>query len=281
MTEEQVFESNTDIEDSSKDIVICDNCGAEYDAHAAACPFCGYINPLGAEEKYMQKMQDIKSDLAQVDDEQIDAIKDEAKKSSKIVIITIVVVAVLLLVGVFLFNIYNSITTARATAHYDSLGLYEDDPLEAAKWNDEHMADLDSMYETGDIEGLVAYYAELAANKDYGAFNSWEHGFMVGQIYDMRFWLDCYERDQKLDDLVYHNIMFNLLYYYNGDYKKTTMPQEDYKFVEDEVQRQMKQLGISEDSLKELQAECLTDYGSADPVKVSDYCDSHEVLIKK
>ena len=38
------------------DKLICPNCGAEIEAKEPKCPFCGYINIPGAEEKFMREL---------------------------------------------------------------------------------------------------------------------------------------------------------------------------------------------------------------------------------
>lgn len=260
-------------------LVTCENCGAEFDIHEAKCPFCGHINPYGAEEKYMQQMQDIKSNLAQVDDEQIEVIKKETKKTGKIVLITLLsIVAVILVAGAILY-----VYTWKQIQHFESLGLYESDPLKAAKWNDEHLADMEAMYDAGDIDGLVEYYGKLYDEGNIGAFNSWSHSFLITQIYDLRFWTN-YLEDDKLDDLVIHQLMFNLLYYYNGDYKGTNMPDEDQTIIMEEVQKHLDKasdrFGITAELLEEMNTHCIGEYGYIDPAKVADYCDAHKEMFR-
>ena len=36
--------------------MYCTNCGAEIDENDASCPYCGYLNPYGAERKYMKDL---------------------------------------------------------------------------------------------------------------------------------------------------------------------------------------------------------------------------------
>lgn len=267
-----------DVRDSGT--VKCENCGAEINIHDSKCPFCGYINLYGAEEKYMQDMHDIKSKLAGVDDEQIEVIKGESKRGLKIVIITIVsVVCVAAAIIAVLM-----IRAKMMEKHYEDLGVYETDPLEAAKWNDIHLQDMDAMYEAGNIDELVDYYAKLEANGDIGAFNSWEHSFVITQIYNLRFWTKYLEDGSEVDELALHQIMFNILYYYNGDYKGTNMPEEDYDKILAEVESDIdllnRRFGITEEQIDKMNGECIGDYGYIDPEKVSRYCDKHKKMFR-
>lgn len=270
--------SDTNIAENEK--VICENCGAEFDIHEPKCPFCGHINMVGAEEKYMQDMEEIKDRLDHIDEEQVETIKQEVKKSWKLVII--IMASILAIVLIFAIALYAYQRTM--SAHFDSLGLYESDPLEVERWNDAHLADIEAMYEAGDIEGLVDFYGELSDSSNYGAFNNWEHAFLISQIYDLRFWMKYLDNGDKPDDLVLHQIMFNILYYYNGDYKGTLMPEEDYDIILDEVNKDTEKVcnifNISQKDLEEMNEECVGDYGYIDPNLVTKYCNEHKDLFK-
>lgn len=261
--------------------VVCENCGAEIDAHEAKCPFCGYINQAGAEEKYMQDMQEIKENLAQVDEEIKDIVKKETKKVGLIVLVTVLAIAVLLVIVLVIAVV--SVRTIRRDMGYSNLAIYEEEPLAAAKWNDEHLADMNAMYDAGDIEGLVEYYGKLEADGNIGAFNSWSHSFLITQIYNLRFWTK-YLDDKDLDDLTIHQVMFNLLYNYNGDYKGTNMPENDYEYMMAEVDVHMKKacdrFGITIQDLEQMNAQCVGGSGYVDPAKVADYCDANKDKFK-
>lgn len=264
-------------------LVKCDNCGAQFDIHEEKCPFCGYINPYGAEEKYMEDMDIIKTNLSKLDDEQAQLIKQERKRSYKIILITIICVICAVGIGIFIQMLYYG----RNNAHYAELGIYESDPIEVAKWNDEHLSELDKMYEDGDIEGLVDYFAKLSDDKDYGAFYNWEHNFVITQIYDLRYWGKSLEEDIEVgrdESFALHQLMFDILYYYNGDYMGTDMPEEDYEIVlkEADIQRDkvLDRYGITMEQLDKMNTACCGDTGYVDPQKVSDYVDAHSDMFR-
>ena len=48
-------------------MITCRECGAPIEELAERCPYCGAINELGAEHKYMQDMYDLKDDLKEVE----------------------------------------------------------------------------------------------------------------------------------------------------------------------------------------------------------------------
>ncbi|MBQ2896069.1 MAG: hypothetical protein IJE26_05105, partial [Oscillospiraceae bacterium] len=46
--------------------LICPNCGAECGAALSRCPYCGTLFAEGAEREYMDKLHDIREDMAEL-----------------------------------------------------------------------------------------------------------------------------------------------------------------------------------------------------------------------
>ena len=258
----------------------CESCGAKFDIHETKCPYCGSINIVGAEEKYMEKMQGIMDDLADVDDKQKDDIKKETKKNIKTIVITVSILAAGFLILIIAYSVYSK----SMEKHYDSLGVYESNPMEVAKWNEEHLFKLDEMYDNNDIDGLVKYYNELSASGDIGGFFSWEHSFLISQIHNLRFWMDDLSEASEVDSLTLNNVIFNILYIYNGDYNGTNLSEKDKTILLEEanihIDKVMKRFELTEADLKDMQNSCKMDSGYIDPEKVSNYIDKHSELFR-
>lgn len=62
-------------------MITCRECGAPIEELAERCPYCGAINELGAEHKYMQDMYDLKDDLKEVGNIPSEEIKAEVKSN--------------------------------------------------------------------------------------------------------------------------------------------------------------------------------------------------------
>ena len=58
-------------------MITCRECGAPIEELAERCPYCGAINELGAEHKYMQDMYNLKDDLKEVGNIPSEEIKAE------------------------------------------------------------------------------------------------------------------------------------------------------------------------------------------------------------
>lgn len=80
------------------DKVICQNCGASIYENEPACPFCGFINMEGAEDKFMRDVQKKEEELTQIPQLQKQDLKKSMSKSSKIIIITVLIAATILAV---------------------------------------------------------------------------------------------------------------------------------------------------------------------------------------
>ena len=53
---------------SDKERIVCTSCGASFDKDEPKCPYCGTLNPYGAEKEYKEKLEDIREKLDVVDD---------------------------------------------------------------------------------------------------------------------------------------------------------------------------------------------------------------------
>ena len=46
--------------------IECTNCGAVFDAGEPKCPYCGHINPMGAEAKFLRDLEKTRKELNQI-----------------------------------------------------------------------------------------------------------------------------------------------------------------------------------------------------------------------
>ena len=142
--------------------IECPNCGASYPPEETRCPYCGYINPEGAEAKYMDQLDEKRRDLDKVDDTARAGYHQEMKKGSgtalKIVIITALIIAAL--VGIW------SMAENRIFNHK------RDDYAEELVWEHSRFEEYDQMFEAGRYEDLIAAMAEDSEKHDVW---NWEH----------------------------------------------------------------------------------------------------------
>ena len=119
-------------------MIQCSKCGATIKESQAYCNYCGSINILGAEIDYLNKLENVRSDLAEMGDDSDEEFKKTVKLSTKYIII-ILAVAVVLILG--FFGIRYAVNKAEESHYYASYNEMQ-----------EIFAGLNAMYEAGDRE---------------------------------------------------------------------------------------------------------------------------------
>lgn len=210
--------------------VICPNCGAAIFENEASCPFCGYINLPGAEEKFMRDIKKTERDLSHIPDLQKAEYKKTISKSSKIIFIT---VGITVLIAVLILGIY--LLFDKVVFAYD-----ERDAKAQMLWNKENYPILDEMYANGDYEGIIEFENELyeknAKEKtDYQIYD-WQHSDFIRGYRDytmVESYIELLDMGEELsrygkEDLVYYCMWF---YYRQYDQEKTYMT-----FTDEEIE---------------------------------------------
>ena len=135
--------------------IKCPNCGADHDIHLPKCPYCGFMNPEGAEEKYLSDLEKTRQELDQVDEIAAENVKSEVKDSAKTLGKRLIIVAMILLVlgGIAL------LATRMDACERSGYELTE----EELKWQNEAFPKLDALYESGaylEASNLLNTYSE-------------------------------------------------------------------------------------------------------------------------
>lgn len=192
---------------------VCQNCGASYDIHEVECPYCGYINPEGAEEKYFRDLESTREGLDMVDDDAVSHYKSEIRSNSKAMLRRIILAAVVVLavIAVIAYLLH------RSEEQYADNRTAEEVTAEL-QWQNEHFPELDALYEAGDYEGLCELYL---------SFYEEEHDLWEYEHYDF---CEAYSRYLELDtDLEYLDesgstqdigtfLIYDTFYFYYRDY---------------------------------------------------------------
>lgn len=214
------------------DKVICPNCGAAIYENEPKCPFCGYINITGAEEKFMRDVQKTEADLSQIPEMQKKQLKKSLSKNSKIVILTISIVALIALV-VFGFHML---------MEYVYYGRNEYDPKAEMLWERENYPMLDEMLAEGKYEEIIEFeydlYKENSENKTNHSLMNWEHFHFISAYgnYDIfNKALAVMDNGEELseynaENLVYYGLWFYCRMYDNPYY---TYTEEEFEKIEE------------------------------------------------
>jgi len=131
---------------------ICEFCGAEFDEMLSKCPYCDSTNLKGAEAEYMDKLEDVRSDMEELAQMPAEETKKEFKKQTKFILLIIgIMLAVFLgLIG-FEFLLSSGLDKSKQEKQEEYL------------WKQENMSAFDEAYEQGNDEKLMEMYYEAAS----------------------------------------------------------------------------------------------------------------------
>ncbi|MBQ8599638.1 MAG: hypothetical protein IJ411_05940 [Oscillospiraceae bacterium] len=146
----------------------CPNCGAEYDDLEVQCPFCKTFNYQGAENQYMEKLEEIRSNMEELNDVPITVYKREVKQHLNF---SAKVVGGILLAVLLLFSFGWAVNACDAR-------LWKQDHQKILQWYDTNLPQMNRWYEAGDLEALSTFHQNLS-EEEYTAFYSWDHADVI------------------------------------------------------------------------------------------------------
>lgn len=149
--------------------IVCPNCGAGFSAEDARCPYCGELNPSGAESAYMNTLSELREDTSELVEHAQDDLDASLQRNVKRTIA--IVVGVVLALGA-LFAIGNFMDK-----HEERQELKSYQAREAFRV--QYFPEFDRLYEAGDYDALSSYVWSLMNDPGFDALFSWKHvGFL-------------------------------------------------------------------------------------------------------
>ncbi len=147
--------------------MYCTHCGAEIDEKDASCPYCGYLNPYGAERKYMKELEVIREKTDELDDHPEEYVKTEVKRKGRTAgFIFLIVLAMIAGLAMFFWGL-------NYILEHD---IFRDDAREEMEFRDRYIPELNQMLEEGrDEEAWVYMCDELFDEKGSSYLWNWEH----------------------------------------------------------------------------------------------------------
>ena len=145
--------------------MTCTNCGAGFDRNEPRCPYCGMINPCGAEKDYLDKLDRIRKqteDLGEVPGEEI---RSELKKSSRLLII------ILLVIG----GIIGALSGLAFLASKHQENAWRRQEVEEMAFERQYFKELNALYDEGDDEAVDDFLNAHMEEAGSGALFDWEH----------------------------------------------------------------------------------------------------------
>lgn len=161
------YERHTDLNFETKGEwpMYCGSCGAKLTEKDARCPFCGTLNPLGAEAIYMEKLENIRQDTEALGNTPPEEYNRQLKHHGRFALkISLIVVSVFLLLFLFFQGII------RFTDYQDKR-----EQRAQIAFQNEYFPILDHLYAEGDDEKVSEYLNELYEKDGSGALFHWKH----------------------------------------------------------------------------------------------------------
>ena len=207
--------------------VICPNCGASIYENEPKCPFCGYINIVGAEEQFMRDVQKTEDDLSQIPEMQKKHLKMTLSKNSRIIFVTITVVTVLIAV-VFGFHFFMENVL---------FGYEEMDPKAVMQWERQNYPILDQLYEEGNYDEIIEFehtlYEENDENETNYSLVNWEHYNFISvyrRYAEFEKVIALLDQGKEVSEYDAEELVYNGLWFYYQLYDKSY-----YEYTEEEI----------------------------------------------
>lgn len=237
--------------------LICPNCGAEIDASLPKCPYCGFINQEGAEDKFFDDLEVTREKLVELVDspEAGGAYKDEIKHSSsglikKIVIIAVIIMA-LVMAGITIDKLLHG------------SGSSKTDYSKEIAWQNEHFPELDKLYEEEKYDELIMKIGEFSED-DHEVWD-WNHYYFADAMDDYRC-IKSYLKDldkgdfDEVDGSLLTYAVFKFCY---RDYQWNVKDEKDIEILDgiasEVIEIAHKRMGFSDAMLEDFKAKVYKD----------------------
>lgn len=221
-------------------MIKCKECGALIEEQVERCPYCGAINEMGAEQQYMQDMDELKDDLEDLGNIPKEEITREVKKhlkfTGKTVVITLIVVAVLAVVLLLANKSWDIYMKVYEVTHH----IRSADAREQLLWEKENYPQLDEWYEEENYDALLDFYREYNYADSGIQYNmsNWEHYALLSYYDEYRECMDFWKRlkDGEIPYLYEYQSPFyeglDLVYSRNAMYRNDGLDEKDAATIE-------------------------------------------------
>ena len=145
--------------------IYCTNCGAMVGENEEKCPYCGMINPTGAEAAHMRRLQGIRREMEDMEDDVGEAyVRELKKKGSRAVKIAAAVVMLLIL-----------LVLLPAAVHMVEKNKSERQMKEEIAFEKKYLPELERIYAAGDDDATLEYLNSISGEDGAAALFGWRH----------------------------------------------------------------------------------------------------------
>ena len=224
-------------------MIICKNCGGEFDGRLSKCPYCGTMHKAGAYRAFRQKIADMIDSFL--------GLKEEVEHSvSRNILFSLL--KALLSVAVIL-GLAFAVSLMKNTNYYNDR-KYDEERLEDILWAEENPEKLDRAYAQKDLQAV-----EKLIYENTSVTYSWEHydAFQLLKAYNSISSME-YFSEYDLRDCLY--FLFYPEYYGNPE-KMNETDLAEYEKNREEILNVLVTMGYSESELHSIYDRCADSYG--------------------
>ena len=237
--------------------IKCPNCGAMFDPHEPKCPYCDYINPAGAQEKYMNALEEKRLRLDNVDEEAAELYHTEMKKKGRRLALTIGITVAVINLGIVFFALKDRFFKP-------SYERSPEDEIKEIAWQRENFPKLDELYKAGEYDKLLDLYRQFSSETPYHDLWNWSHFSFADCLVRFSIFTESmesyprYVREHNASAL--SSVVYSAFRFYYRDYDSDTkLSESDLAFLEglsayaEDIVRS--RLHFSDDEMAELRTE--------------------------
>lgn len=140
--------------------IVCMSCNGSYDDNLPKCPYCGSTNIKGAEKEYMEKLEEIREDMRELDEVPTEELHAAIRKQGRKLRNILMLIGAFVLLAAVIFLFINRTESKDYMAEY--------------LWQQEHYSKLNELYDSGQYDELEELYYELLQDENANMFD-WEH----------------------------------------------------------------------------------------------------------
>lgn len=180
----------------AKKMIICPNCGGEFDASLTCCPYCGTQNDEAAEREYLGKVRKINRNLRNLS-KRSDA--QMAGSAAKGVRRAVLILALIAGAALLIYGIMSALSRSEANRRKSNYAAIQ-----------ENFDTLDEYYEAGDYDAMLEYFNNIP---DDMTPYTWKHAPLCYSLNAMQevdgYWEQ--EKEETLDSYELTEILYDEL----------------------------------------------------------------------
>ena len=247
--------------------IYCKSCSATYDIHLPKCPYCGEVNEYGDELSYQEHLETIQDDMEEMIDDSLEGATDEMVQRGRGALKYFIIIGAAILSVIILALVAITLKDKKEAR----------EAKEEILWERQAYAQMDSLYEAKDYDGLLRYMEDFYSDPDHEKHTlyNWKHIEFLSAYMDYKYMCVAVENASKYPEDIKMTKQSVLLYALelkneNWEAKYTTVKsvsKSEYELIMTYVSEAddilLNHLGLSKEEVDDIISETTYDTGSS------------------